>query len=155
VPQLVKGGKYIFGWSLVNKDGRISIPLEARIEYNFNSCNKIYILNGSQTSKGFSITSRERIKNSILVNRIKAISGLMDFKKLNRGFIKIKNRIYSWSEIDQNGYFRIKLEILGMYSVRAGDKLLVGRGSGFALAFIKEGRIIDEALKHSELKLFK
>jgi hypothetical protein len=38
--------------------------------------------------------------------------------------------------------------------INTGDKLLVGRGSGFALAFIKEGMIVEEALNHPALELF-
>ena len=34
MPQLVKGGKYIFGWSKVGKEGKIKIPPEAYEEYN-------------------------------------------------------------------------------------------------------------------------
>ena len=34
------------------------------------------------------------------------------------------------------------------------DDLLVGRGSGYALAFIKTGRIVEEALRHPELRRY-
>lgn len=37
MPQLVKGGKYIFGWAVVQNDGRIKIPDEAFTEYDFHS----------------------------------------------------------------------------------------------------------------------
>ena len=154
MPQLIKGGKYIFGWSIVNKDGRISIPDEAKEEYSFKPYDKVYILQGSRTSKGFAITNKRIIKNSILINIIKDMPDLFNFSKLDNGYIEKNNKIYAWSEVDNDGYFRIDLKVLNKYSIRVGDKLLVGRGSGFALAFIKEGMIVKEALQHSELELF-
>ncbi|MEJ2664841.1 MAG: hypothetical protein P8107_12525 [Spirochaetia bacterium] len=30
MPQLAKGGNYVFGWSLVNSAGRITIPANVR-----------------------------------------------------------------------------------------------------------------------------
>jgi bifunctional DNA-binding transcriptional regulator/antitoxin component of YhaV-PrlF toxin-antitoxin module len=154
MPQLVKGGKYIFGWSAVNKDGRIAIPNEAREEYDLKVYDKIFIIQGSKASKGFAITTKRRIKNSILINILKNIPALFNFDKLDNGYIEKNNKIYTWSIIDDKGYFQIDSKILNKYFVNVNDKLLVGRGSGFALAFIKTGMIVEEALKHSDLELF-
>jgi len=33
MPQLVKGGKYVFGWSIISEYGGILIPEEALHEY--------------------------------------------------------------------------------------------------------------------------
>lgn len=37
---------------------------------------------------------------------------------------------------------------------KSGDRLLTVRGSGFALGFLAEGPIYNEAMKHPELKIF-
>ncbi len=34
MPQLVKGGKYVYGWSKVSTKGKIAIPDKAKEEYN-------------------------------------------------------------------------------------------------------------------------
>ena len=33
MPQMTKGGKYIFGWSKIKKDGKLSLPTMAIKEY--------------------------------------------------------------------------------------------------------------------------
>ncbi len=40
MPQLVKGGKYIFGWTSINKDLRIRIPNEIYDEYKLIKTDK-------------------------------------------------------------------------------------------------------------------
>jgi len=52
MPQLVKGGKYVFGWSKVNDEGKIVIPSKAFIEYHFKAGEKIILLSGSKTWGG-------------------------------------------------------------------------------------------------------
>jgi hypothetical protein len=154
MPQLVKGGKYVFGWSLVDNTGRIAIPAEAGSEYNFKSHDKILILPGSKTSKGFAITTERLIKDTIFSAILKDVADMADARKSIQGFVEKNNKTYAWSEIDEEGCFTLDPAILQQYSVYAGDKLLAGRGSGFALAFIKQGSIVEEAQKHPELELF-
>jgi len=154
MPQLVKGGKYVFGWSHVSKSGRICIPGEAREEYRFQLSDKIIIMSGSKTSKGFSVTKTDLIKDCVIYNKLSAYSDLIHFQKLANGYIRDKDRIYTWSEIDREGCFSINEEVLNLYHVKPKENVLVGRGSGYALAFIKTGSIVKEALKHSELMVF-
>ena len=47
MPQIGKGGKYVFGWSLIQPSGKILIPKEAYDEYEFDDCQKIILLSGS------------------------------------------------------------------------------------------------------------
>ena len=151
MPQLVKGGKYTFGWSKVSDSGRMYIPEEARLEYGFKPFDKIIIINGSTTSKGFAITKASMIQNSPIYQNLTKYKELVDFKELTIGYIRDKKRIYTWSEVDRQGYFKIKSDILIQYHVEINNKLLVIRGSGFALGFIKTGPIVIEARKHPEL----
>jgi bifunctional DNA-binding transcriptional regulator/antitoxin component of YhaV-PrlF toxin-antitoxin module len=155
MPQLVKGGKYIFGWSHVSDTGSICIPEEAREEYNFRSFDKIFIMSGSKTSKGFSITKKDLIKNCVIYNKLSNYRELINFQELPNGYLKDKDKIYTWSEVDADGYFKVSEEVLKQYDVKLKENVLVGRGSGFALAFIKTGSIIKEAIKHSELIVYR
>ena len=151
MPQLVKGGKYIFGWSHVSDCGKICIPEEAQIEYNFQPSDKIIIISGSRASKGFAITKIDLIKKSQIFNGISVHKELINFQDLQNGYIQDRNRIYTWSEVDTHGYFNINEKSLKQYYVDLNDNLLVGRGSGFTLSFIKTGSIVKEALMHPEL----
>ncbi|MBN1696729.1 MAG: hypothetical protein JW881_04385 [Spirochaetales bacterium] len=152
--RLVKGGKYVFGWSIVGKNGSITVPPEAGVSYGLHPHTKIYVLPGSKTSKGFAITTPDLIKKSVLVNMITSLPDVFHFKRLPGGFMTYNDKTVTWSKIDGRLIFRIEHPILEKYSVHAGDRLLAGRGSRYALAFIKEGKIIEEALKHPELPVF-
>ena len=68
MPQLVKGGKYVFGWSIISKDGQIIIPPEACKEYNYEINDKVIIISGSKTSGGFSIIKLNQVAKSFLSN---------------------------------------------------------------------------------------
>ena len=154
MPRVVKGGKFVFGWSQVKENGQIKIPPDAFNEYHFRSWDKIIILNGSKTSKGFGITTLDILKSGPIYSGVRNLPELITFQKLKDGYVKHHNRIYSWSEIDSHGYFQLAPKPLSRYSVCCGDSLLVCRGSCFALAFIVDGPIVREARKHSDLIFF-
>ena len=155
MPQLIKGGKYVFGWTIVHSDGAILIPPEAMEEYSFKSNDKLIVMSGSKTSRGFAITTINKILNTPILIRIKQFPMLYSFKKLKNGYIEDSQKIYTWSMLDSAGYFTIHPDILLKYYIEPGNKLLVGKGSGLALAFIKHGTIVWEACRHPELQTFK
>ncbi len=159
MPQLVEGGKYVFGWSLVQKIGKILIPKEACDEYTFNDCDKIILLPGSSTSGGFGITKVDQLKKG----PFKETLNLLNYSEVEDSFkipeLKLKkyknNKYFCWARLDKNGYFILSPEILNVYGVKIGDRVLVVKGSGRALGFIIRGPIIKIAKMHPELKIFK
>jgi hypothetical protein len=48
MPQLVKGGKWVFGWCVVGPAGETQIPPEAYLEYGFQSGEKLVVIHGIQ-----------------------------------------------------------------------------------------------------------
>jgi len=60
MPQLVKGGKYVFSWSKVSDEGKIVTLSKAFIEYHLKAGDKIILLSGSKTSGGFGLIKRAR-----------------------------------------------------------------------------------------------
>jgi hypothetical protein len=50
MPQLSKGGKYVFGWSKIQKDARIRLPDQAIQEYGLIPGDPIILMSGSKTS---------------------------------------------------------------------------------------------------------
>jgi hypothetical protein len=153
MPQLVKRGKYVFGWTIVHPDGNILLPPEAQEEYRFKAGDKLIIMNGSETSGGFAITTINKILNTPLLNRINQIPELSSSRNLKNGYLEDKKKIYTWSTLENTGYFMMRKDALKKYSIKAYDKLLVVKGSGLALGLIQKGRIFNEALKHPELKI--
>ncbi|MFX1518052.1 MAG: hypothetical protein ACFFC6_17260 [Promethearchaeota archaeon] len=156
MPQLVKGGKFVFGWSLVQKTGKISMPEEAFFEYDFNNCDKIVILPGSSTSGGFSIACVSQLSKGSLkeiLAHLRYSEKLKTFEIPEQKVLEYKNkRFICWLKLAKSKYFTLLPEVLQVYGIEIGDKLLVCRGSGHALGFIVRGPIIETAQNH-ELKI--
>lgn len=53
MPQMNKGGKFIFGKSLIKQDLTVQFPTQAIQEYNIISTDKIYLFTGSKITGGF------------------------------------------------------------------------------------------------------
>ena len=148
MPQLVKGGKYVFGWSKVEPNGKIVIPNEAREEYNLMGFKDAILMPGSKTSGGFSLTTLELLKNShlaVIIDKVKHLAFEGDMTEIN-------GKCYCGVKIKKDGSFIVPLDQLKQYQIEPGDNLLAVRGSGLALGFIVQGPIIEEAKKHSEIE---
>jgi bifunctional DNA-binding transcriptional regulator/antitoxin component of YhaV-PrlF toxin-antitoxin module len=154
MPQLVKGGKYVFGWSPVGSEGGIRIPEEAVQEYGFEHGEKLIIMSGSRTSGGFIIARKSVMEQTILSNILTKKPELADFKTEKGKTVSFGKRHLCWTEINDNGNISFPPETLEKYGVHPGDRLLSGRGSYAGVAMIVRGPIVDEALNHPELSVF-
>lgn len=154
MPQLVKGGKYVFGWSKVKKNGELKIPDEAYLEYRFSNDHKGILISGSKTSGGFGLSSIRILKNSRIWEDLKIFPELINFELLEGETINIKNRKLCWIKINENGSIKPPNTLLKNYALEKNTNFLVVRGSGIALGFITQGLIYDEAKKHSTLISF-
>ena len=159
MPQLVKGGKYVFGWTVLRDDLRIRIPDETYDEYKFLTTDKLIILSGSKSSGGFSICSPHTMSSYQLANNI---FGLIGYIKKSDSFsgerleiVRSGKRLISWTYLDKEKYFMLSKELVASLGLEIGRRLLVGRGSGMGPAFINKGIIYNEALKHKDLMEYK
>ena len=155
MPRLVKGGKYVYGWSEVDSNGRIVVPSEALEEYGFKDASKLIVMSGSNRSGGFALTTPSLLKNSRLSVILDREPQLAEFRLREGETVTVGARKYCWVKLNSKGEFVVPAETLREYGVNLGDRLLVGRGSGLALAFIARGPIVAEARKHSGLALFR
>ena len=155
MPRLVKGGKYVFGWSEVDVNGRIVVPNEALTEYNFRTPSKLILMQASKRSGGFALTSPFMLRNSKISVFLDKEPRLARFELTEGETVTIGKRIYSWVKLNRDGSFTVPVETLKKYGVKPGDLLLSVRGSGLALAFIVKGPLIADARKHSTIASFK
>jgi bifunctional DNA-binding transcriptional regulator/antitoxin component of YhaV-PrlF toxin-antitoxin module len=155
MPRLVKGGKYVYGWSEVDGNGRIVVPSEALEEYGFKDADKVIVMPASKRSGGFALTTPSLLRNSRLAVILEGAPRLAEFRLREGETVTVGARTYCWVKLNRNGEFVVPAETLKAYGVNLGDRLLVGRGSGLALAFITKGPIVAEAKKHSGLAVFK
>ncbi|MBN2677445.1 MAG: hypothetical protein JXR32_05205 [Anaerolineaceae bacterium] len=129
MPQLVKGGKWVFGWSVASPRGTICIPPAAFNEYGFVTGEHVLYFHGSRTSGGFGVGRKEKLS---------ALQSPILQRSIGEGVIQA------------DGLIRLPPDS----GIIPGDRLLVVRGSGLALGFIQFGPIIDEALKHADIEIF-
>jgi hypothetical protein len=127
MPQLAKGGKWVFGWSVVGQGRELSIPPEAWLEYGFRNQEVVLFTRGSQRSGGFGIGKRDKLLSSPIQTRV-----------LAQAIVHKQGKVLLPQNVEAN----------------PGDRLLVVRGSGLALGFLARGPIYEEALKHPELETF-
>jgi len=127
MPQLVKGGKWVFGWCIVGPAGEIQIPSEAYVEYGFQPGEKVTIIQGSQRSGGVGIGRSEKLATSVL-----------------------QSRFIGQETIGANESVALPTKT----GIQPGERLLAVRGSGLALGFLQRGPIIEEALNHPEIEIF-
>ena len=61
-----KGGKFIFGKSLIREDGVLQFPDQAIREYNITAEGRVYLFTGSKSTGGFCVTRKGLLESSIL-----------------------------------------------------------------------------------------
>jgi hypothetical protein len=129
MPQMNKGGKWVFGWCVIGVGREIRIPLEAFVEYGFQAGEPVIFLRGSRRSGGFSLGRLEKLAgtNSSLLRR-----------SLGNGAIGSERRVAIPAEMD----------------IQLGERLLAVRGSGYAVLFLRHGPIFEAAANHPEIEVF-
>ena len=146
MPQVTKGGKFIFGWSVINKNLKIQLPQMAINEYNITSEDKVYLVSGSKKTGGFCVTKRELLYNSKIGNILIDTPLLSDYKIPEGEFVKYKGRLYCWLSISSNGVLQLNDTILNTLSIKIGDKLLSIRGSDISFVMGVKGPLIERAI---------
>lgn len=153
MPQLVKGGKHVFGWSKVGEQGSIVIPSEAFAEYHLITDENVILMSGSKTSGGFGLTKRESLRESQLSILLDRCPQLAEFRIPQGSAIEVEGRVYCWVTMGDES-ITVPIGTLAQFGIKPGDSLLVVRGSGLALGFIVRGPIVEEARRHSELEIY-
>ena len=154
MPQIVKGGKYLFGWSKVGNNGKIKIPPEAYKEYNLKLDKCAILFSGSKTSGGFGLSSVRILRNSIMIELIDKNNLLANYKISEGEIIEFKIKKYCWLTIHEDKNIKLPEMTLKAFGINKNDTLLSGRGSHLAIGFIAKGPIYEEAKKHPEIEIF-
>jgi hypothetical protein len=153
MPQLVKGGKNTFGWSIVSEQGDIAIPPDAYAEYGFVEGETALVMSGSRKSGGLVLSRLETFMQSSIAGVLAEHGDLADHRIPEGETVKIGPRFYCRVQI-KDMRFSVPLNTLEKYGIAKGSALLTVRGSNVGLTFIVKGPIIEEARKHPELETF-
>ena len=147
MPQMNKGGKFIFGKSLIREDGVLQFPEQAIQEYDITAEGRIYLITGSKKTGGFCVTRKGLLALSKLGH---ILSELNDYSVKQGEFIKYKGRSYSWVEISDDGKIVLTDEMLSFLKIKSGMKLLSIRSSDIAFTMGAYGPLIEESMKHED-----
>jgi hypothetical protein len=149
--QLSKGGKFVFGWSLIQNNGQVKIPQQAINEYMLCDCDKIILISGSKRTGGFCLSKKSLIETSLIKGLFDAFPALKEFKTMEGEFVRFKGRNYCWIALSRNT-IRLTPGMLSSLDIKPGDKLLSIRGSNIAFVMGAKGPLIEKA-GNSELQI--
>lgn len=154
MPQLEKGGKYVFGWSQIGENGDIVIPAEAVKEYGYSPGTQVILISGSKSSGGFVMAIKSLLKQSQMSSILTKKPELDSEQSAEGQIVKIGDRKYCRSKVGDNNTIVLSAQILESFAISAGDRLLSVRGSYIGLTMILKGLIVECAKKHPELESF-
>jgi len=149
MPQIGKGGKFIFGWSKINDDYSVKLPDTAVDEYRISSEGKVILISGSKTTGGFCVSRKELVDKSMIAEILKENPLIGNYQTREGEFIKYKGRLYCWLSITPEGVLKLNDEILKTLSIKRGDKLLSIRGSNIAFVMGAKGPLIELASNYA------
>lgn len=145
MPQLNKGGKYVFGLSAINDKNEILFPAEALLQYPVQQEGRIIIFTGSKTTGGFCVTNKQLLTRSKLKHILDDCPALSQYTLGEGEFIRYKGRGYAWLYISQEGIVRLPENTMQYLNLSIGDILMSIKSSDIAFTMGAKGPLMDKA----------
>ncbi len=145
MPQLERGGKYVFGWSVLHPDGSVLLPPEAVTEYGFPQQGSVVAMSGSKTSRGMRVGIAARLEGTVLDPALAIPCG--------DGLARLKQALVARATI-ADGVMTVPTAALDAFGLSAGDRLLVIRGSNLAFVMAQTGPLVEIGRRHPEVAVF-
>ena len=155
MPQLNKGGKFVFGASVIRPDGRVLLPPQAVEEYRIASEGNVYLFTGSRSTGGFSITRQGLLLPSKLGHILTETPALLHYEAPAGTFLRYKGRAYCWAPISKAGEVQLTAGMMTFLHLEPGLQLLSIRSSDIAFTMGAKGPLLDRAAQFSgEIPLY-
>ncbi len=155
MPQMNKGGKFIFGKSLIRDELTIHLPTQALTEYNATSEKKVYLFTGSKITGGFCVTRKGLLEPSKLGHILTDNPALLNYQTAEGEFIPYKGRSYCWVNISENGVIQLSQQIMDFLNLKVGMELLSIRSSDIAFTMGAAGPLLERAENYAgEIPLY-
>lgn len=145
MPQLNKGGKFVFGLSVIKPDLTIRIPPQTLLEYDALRDGKIIIFTGSKITGGFCVTTYSLLSDSKLSHLLEECPALKDCQISEGELVPYKGRKYAWLHIDKSGVIRLPQSTLEALGLQRGMELLSIRSSNIAFTMGAKGPLLEKA----------
>lgn len=150
MPQMNKGGKFIFGKSLIRNDLIIQLPPQAVTEYHAEAEKKVYLFTGSKVTGGFCVTRKELLETSKLKHILTDNPSLQNYQTTEGEFIPYKGRSYCWINISENGIIQLNHKMLNFLDLKIGMELLSIRSSNIAFTMGAKGLLLEKAKNYDK-----
>ena len=145
MPQMDKGGKFIFGQSIIRPDECVRIPTQAAEEHPIASEGRVYLFTSSKVTGGFCVTRKGLLLPSKLGHILTETPLLLDYEAPMGAFIRYKGRSYCWTAISAEGEITLTEEMLAFLDLSPGMRLLCNRSSDIAFTMGTKGPLLDKA----------
>ncbi len=145
MPQMNKGGKFIFGKSIIKENGGVQFPKQAIEEYDIAKDKKVYLFTGSKSTGGFCVTRRGLLEPSKLGHILGDNPDLMNYRSEYGKFIKYKGRYYCWVDISGDGEIFLTDEMMKFLNIKVNMPLLSIRSSDIAFTMGAKGPLLEKA----------
>ncbi len=148
MPQLSKGGKFVFGFSVIREDNSVTFPPQAIAEYGAVSEGRVYVISGSKTTGGFTVSRRGLLENSKLAHILTDVPVLGEFLLPEGRLVRYKGRLYGWLPVSKEGKITLSEQMLQSFDIAAGMRLLAVRSSNIAFLLGAKGPLLEYAAKY-------
>ncbi len=145
MPQMNKGGKFIFGKSFIHEDLTIQLPPQAVVEYNAAAEGRVYLFTGSKITGGFCVTRKGLLEPSKLGHILTDNPALQNYQNTEGEFIRYKGRSYCWVSITDTGVIQLSQEMMNFLRLKIGTQLLSIRSSDIAFTMGAKGPLLEKA----------
>jgi hypothetical protein len=153
MPQITKRGKFIFGWSVINR-GLVVLPPQAVREYGLNDHENLILITGSKATGGFVVARQTVLAASSLAPLFAAQPELAHGTLPAGKFVRYKGRGYAWTRLHAGQRLQLSAEAQSYLGLQDGDRLLCIRGSNLGFVCGLHGPLIDRAQSHPEIEVF-
>lgn len=145
MPQMNKGGKFIFGMSLIRENLTVHLPTQAVAEYNITAEGKVYLFTGSKSTGGVCVTRKALLEPSKLGHILTNTPALQNYQTEEGEFVPYKGRSYCWVNISEHGTIQLTDEMMSFLGLKIGMELLSIRSSDIAFTMGVKGPLLEKA----------
>lgn len=149
MPQLNKGGKYVYGLSEISIEKKIQLPPELLLQYPITSERRIIIFTGSKVTGGFCVTTKQILSNSKLKHILEDCPLLSNYQLEEGEFIRYKGRGYAWLYISSTGIIQLTDSAMRYLALSSGDLLMSIKSSDIAFTLGVKGPLMDKVHSYS------
>lgn len=149
MPQLNKGGKFVFGKSRVREDGSLCLPDQAINEYGICREGQVYIFTGAKATGGFCVTRRGLLAPSKLGHILRETPELDAYTLPEGTLIPYKGRRYGWLTVSPQGRLLLPGPLLRELVLEPEMELLCIRSSDIAFTLGAKRPLLERAKNFS------